>query len=127
MGQTFSVIISRLEDLYQKGIQLQKEFEIAEKEGKPGKLQQLRIRDRALQDQLKHISKRLKQKVEGQIVQVTFRFNGYKCHGKFVNWSDDDVYRYYKCLGKVHNVQVDIISIERQNTFITDVPFEKIE
>ena len=124
MEQNLTRIFSRAIDLYEKGIQIEKEFAEARAENKPGKTQQLRIRHKALEDQLTHLKKRLESKVTSQIVEVTFLYNNRVRHGQFVNWSDDEVYQYYNILGKFYQAKVVVKKIERHSTFISDVPLD---
>ena len=124
MEQNLTRIFSRAIDLYEKGIQIEKEFAEARAENKPGKMQQLRIRHKTLEDQLTHLKKRLESKVTSQIVEVTFLYNNRVRHGQFVNWSDDEVYQYYNILGKFYQAKVVVKKIERHSTFISDVPLD---
>ena len=124
MEQNLTRIFSRAIDLYEKGLQIEKEFAEARAENKPGKMQQLRIRHKALEDQLTHLKKRFTNKLTGQIVEVTFLYNNHERHGQFVNWSDDEVYQFYNMLGKSYQASVVVKKIERHSTFISDVPLD---
>lgn len=124
MEQNLIRIFNRAIDLYEKGLQIEKEFAQARTENKPGKMQQLRIRHKALEDQLNHLKKRLTDKLISQIVEVTFTFNNRELHGQFVNWSDDEVYQYYNMLRKFYQAHVVVTKIERHSTFISEVPLD---
>lgn len=122
MEPNITMILNRIRDLYEKGKLLEEEYKACLKENKPGKMQQLRIREKTLCDQLEHIKKKLDSKINGKIVNVTFLFNNHELHGRFVNLSDEDVYKYYDLLGKAHEANVKVIKISRESTFISDVP-----
>lgn len=124
MEQNLTIIFSRAIDLYEKGIQIEKEFAKARADNKPGKMQQLRIRYKALVDQITHLKKRLENKLTSKIVEVTFTYNNLERHGQFVNWSDDEVYQYYDMLGKLYKADVVVKKIERHSTFTSDLPLD---
>lgn len=122
MEQNLTMILNRIQDLYEKGKLLDAEYQQCLKENKPGKMQQLRIRDKALMDQIENIKKKLDRKINGKIVNVTFLFNNHELHGKFVNLSDEEIYKYYELLAKVHNTKIQVIKIHRESTFISNIP-----
>lgn len=117
-------LFTRALDLLEKSKQLESEYVQSRKYGKSGKMQQLRIRYKALEDQIRSIKNRLGNKLVGEIVNVTYLYNGKQVHGQFVNWSDEEVKSYYSMLGKFNNAKIEVLSINRQKTFISDVPLD---
>lgn len=124
MEQNLIRIFTRALDLFEKGNQLRAEYLQARADGKSGKMQQLRIRYRALEDQVRSLKNRLESKLVGEIVNVTYLYNNREVHGQFVNWSDEEVKSYYSMLGKFNRAKIEVLNIDRQKTFISDVPLD---
>ena len=119
-------MFNRVVDLFEKGKMLSQEYALAKKEGKAGKMQQLRLRYKALEDKIRSLNNRLKNKLVSDIIYVTYLYNGKEVHGNWVNMTDDEIRSYYQLLSRFKGVDIEILKIERFKTFVSDVPLDKL-
>lgn len=126
MEQNIIGMFNRMIDLFEKGKMLRQEYALAKKEGKAGKMQQLRLRYKALEDKIRSLNNRLKSKLICDIVYVTYLYNGKEVHGNWVNMTDDEIRSYYQLLGRFKGAEIEILKIERYKTFISDVPLDSL-
>ena len=115
---------------FQRLIELREKFETLIKQeltsNSPGRKQSIRIRLKALSDQLKSLRDRLFNKVKGTIVTVTLKIDGEEYYGKLLNWSDDDIYTFYNQFSKYLGKKIEITNISRQSTYVINkVPRNK--
>lgn len=84
----------------------------------------LNIQIKTLKKRLAALTGRLKSRIIGEIIDVTYLYNNHTLHGQFVNLPDEEIREYYSTLAKVRKVDIQIVEIKRRKTFISDVPLD---
>lgn len=88
----------------------------------PAQKQKLKLQLKEFNSKIRSLHKNLMNKITSTIVTVEFTFNGKRCKGQFVNWTDNEINTYYGMVAKMRNAEIVIKKISRIQTKVSDKP-----
>ena len=83
-------------------------------------LQSINLQLRNAKRKLYELRKELEAKIKGEIILVSYEFDGQTLSGRFVNLSDSEIEFLYRNLSIWSGKEIRILNIERLPTYLSD-------
>lgn len=83
-------------------------------------LQSINLQLRNTKRKFYELRKELEDKIKGEIILVSYEFDGQTLSGRFVNLSDSEIEFLYRNLSIWSGKEIRILSIERLPTYLSD-------